>query len=150
MKKVIVSADAAGSVIVLSEKNPSMYGHIRVTQVRPVFEENGWVKIKPVSALVPGAISDLKALEWTKNQELEGKIIIKEQLTPFNAKEPNRDIKVAGKTGIICVENGQPIYRKTFYTSNLDAQDSLREHTNVEEIRLAFIALAEKESKLDA
>jgi hypothetical protein len=151
MKKPNVSADAAGNVIILSEKNPSQYGHIRVTQVRPVFEENGWVKVKAVSALVPGSIEDLKSLSWIKGQELDGKIIVKEQLTPFNTKEPNRDIKVAGKTGIICVKDGQPIFRKTFYVPNVDAQDTLIEHTNIEDIRAAFIAMEEKEKsqKLD-
>jgi hypothetical protein len=35
-------------------------------------------------------------------QELPGTIVIEESLTPFNKKAPERDLKIAGETGIVC------------------------------------------------
>jgi len=139
MSKVKVSANEAGVVIIVSQNNPS-YGHIKVTQERAIFE-NGWAKRKVVSAFIPGSLEDLKALGWVKDQELEGKIIAKEALSPFNPKESERDYKVAGKTGIICSVDGKPIYRKTMYTANPNALDETIAHTNGDAIKAAYIAL---------
>ena len=146
--KIKVTADEAGTVIVISEGN-SEYGHIRVIQERVIFDERGWARKKPVSALVPGTVEDLKSLGWMNHQELEGKIIVKESLKPFNLKDPDRDLKIAGKTGIICCQDGKPIYRKTFYTNASNAGDVLIEHTNGEDIRSAYLAQSEKEAGSD-
>ena len=51
---------------------------------------------------------------------------------------PERDYKIAGKTGIVCCQDGQPIYRKTFYTLNSSAEDVLVSHNNIEDIRAAY------------
>lgn len=143
MNKVKVSANEAGSVIIVSENNPE-WAHIRVTQQRVIFD-NGFAKAKIINAFIPGLIEDLKKLNWIKDQEIDGKIIEKESLKPFNPKQPERDFKVAGKTGIICNVDGQPIYRKTMYTTNINALDEKVSHTNKEEIKLAFDALKEME-----
>jgi hypothetical protein len=145
MSKVKVTADEAGNVIVQSKNNPE-WGHIRVQQVRMVVDDNGFARRKPVSALIHGTIEDLKGFGWTKNQEPEGKIIIKEQLTPFNEKEPERDYKLAGKTGIVCCLDGQPIYRKHFYTTNVEAGDVLVAHNNTDAIRAAYEEQKRKEA----
>jgi hypothetical protein len=142
--KVKVTADEAGAVIVISDGN-SEYGHIRVIQERVIFDDRGWARKKPVSALVPGTVEDLKSLGWVNHQELEGKVIVKESLKPFNPKDPDRDLKIAGKTGIICCQDGKPIYRKTFYNEASNAGDILIEHTNGEDIRNAYLASVEKE-----
>ena len=139
MSKVKVTADAAGNVIVQSKNNPE-YGYIRVLLIRAVVE-NGFTRRKPVSALVQGTIEDLKAWGWKKDQELEGTIIFKEQLTPFNKKDPDNDLKIAGETKIRCVVNGDPIYRKSFYVQDNTAKDVLIAHTNGEEIKAAFAAI---------
>lgn len=136
-KKVIVTADESGAVIIISENNPA-WGHIRVTQKRVIVDEKGFAKAKTMSALIPGELADLKAFGYVKNQEIEGRVIVKESLTPFNPKEPERDLKIAGKTGIICTLDGQPIYRKTFYTENLSARDVRIQHTNGEDIKIAY------------
>jgi hypothetical protein len=142
--KVKVTADETGSIIVVG-KNPE-WAHIRVEQSRIVIDDNGFARRKTISALVHGTVEDLKSFGWTKGQELPGKIIFKESLEPFNAKEPERDYKVAGKTGIVCCQDGQPIYRKTFYTLNMNAEDVSVAHTNVEDIRAAYAAGAEAET----
>lgn len=143
--KVRVNADAAGNVIVPSKNNPG-YGHIRVEQIRMIIDERGFARKKTVSALIPGTIEDLKAFGWVAGSEVEGKIVVKERLTPFNTSEPERDYKVAGETGIVCCQDGQPIYRKAFYTLNMNAYDETVEHTNGEDIKAAYAEIVEKKS----
>ena len=139
MSKVKVTANEAGAVIIVSQNNPE-WGHIRVMQERVIFDE-GWAKKKTISAFIPGTIEDLKALNWLPNQELDGKIIEKESMKPFNTKDPERDYKIAGKTGIVCVVDGAPIYRKTQYTNNPSAADIKILHTNGEDIKEAYLKL---------
>lgn len=145
-----------GNVVIPSRSNPK-WGYIRVEQARIVIDDRGFGQIKPVSALIQGLIKDLKKFGWREGQELKGVIIFKEQLTPFNKKEPHRDYKVAGKSGIVCCIDGSPIYRKTFYKPNPNAQDvyilddngNPMGHTNGDEIRLAYEQMAEEGFQLD-
>lgn len=149
---VRVTADAAGNVVVPS-KNNAEWGHIRVEQERILIDERGFARKRRISALIPGLISDLKSFNWKNGQELKGTIIVKEQLEPFNKKEPERDYKVAGKTGIVCCIEGQPIYRKTFYNNNPNAQDVFildengmpAMHDNGDAIRAAYANLSDVE-----
>jgi len=134
LTKVTVSADAVGNVIVQSISNPE-FGYIRVSQDRTIFDDNGFMSKKPVSALIHGTVSDLQSLNWKKGQELTGKVVIKQSLVAFNKKKPEIDYKVAGKTGIICTIGGSPIYYKTNYSSNANVEDSLPiKHDNTEAI----------------
>jgi hypothetical protein len=71
---------------------------------------------------------------------LNGRVVIRESLTPFNTKNPEGDLKIAGSTGVVCKVNNQPIYRKTVYTDMSTLQEELIQHDNVEEIRAAFRA----------
>lgn len=144
--KVKVTADETGAVITVS-KNNSKWAHYRLEQSRVIIDDNGFARRKPITALVHGTVEDLKSFGWKAGQELEGKIIFKESLTPFNTKEPERDYKRAGKTGIICRQDDQPIYRKTFYTLNARAEDVSVPHTNIEEIRAAYASEEEEDVK---
>jgi len=135
--KVTVTADAAGNVVVPSINNPE-YGYVRVEQVKTIFDDKGFVARKPISAIINGTVSDLKSLGWTKNQVLDGKIIIKESTTPFSTKNPEADLKIAGKTGIICKIEGSSIYRKTLYTTNTNVVDVVISHDNIEEIKSKY------------
>jgi hypothetical protein len=131
--KVKVTAHEGEDVIVIGAN--AEYGYIRVEQERMVIDDNtGFARTVLLSALVPGAVVDLKKFNWVADQIVDGKIRIVEQMIPFNKKDVNRDIKVAGKTGIVCSKNGQPIYRKYFFTRNLALEDKLEEHTNEAEI----------------
>jgi len=147
--KVKVTADETGAVIIVS-KNSSEWAHIRVEQSRVVIDDNGFARRKTISALVHGTVEDLKSFGWTKGMELTGKIIFKESLEPFNAKEPERDYKMAGKTGIVCCQDAQPIYRKTFFTFNVNAEDKAEPHNNIDAIRAAYSkeVVAEDETKM--
>lgn len=141
--KVVVAADKAGNVIVRSSNNPE-YGHIRVEQTRMVIDESGFARRKKLSALIPGLVEDLKGFGWEAGEQVEGKIIAKESLTPFNASDPERDYKIAGNSGIVCCQDGMPIYRKNFFTFNSGAQDTPSiPHTNGEEIKAAYAEMKE-------
>jgi hypothetical protein len=135
--KVKVTANEDGKVVIPSPNNPS-FGYVRVEQERGVTDENGWMRVKTVTALVPGTVNDLNKLGWVKGQLINGTIVIREQLTPFNKRNPERDLKIAGSTGIVCKVDDQPIYRNTFYNTNPNAQDTIIAHTNIEEIKAAY------------
>lgn len=131
--KVKVTSDQDGNVINVS-KNPE-FGYIRVEQRAPIINQDGWLRISKRSCLIHGKIDDLVEAGYSKDQELPGRIVVKESFDPFNNVNPDRDIKMAGDTGVICRVDDQPIYRQTFYTTDSNAQDELIAHTNTDEIR---------------
>lgn len=134
--KVNIVADDMGNIIRQSSNNAE-FGHIRLEQQRVVFGNTGWVKSSNRSTLLHGKMDDLQNLQLDVNTPLTGKIIVKESLTPFSNNDPDRDLKVAGETGIICAVDGEPIYRKTFFVADVTAEDVLIAHTNGDAIREA-------------
>lgn len=138
MEKVKITADKNGNIITISENNPE-YGWIFVEQTVSQFE-NGWMKNVVRKARINGKKNELVEAKFTKGQEIPGKIIVLESLVPFNNEEPDRDLKVAGKTGVICRYDDQPIYRQSYYTTNLNSYDELINHTNRDEIREVMLA----------
>ena len=134
--KVQIIPDELGNVIRVSQNNAD-YGHLRLQQERVIFGNTGWVNKKTVSTLLHGKVEDLRDMGLQNMTELPGKIIINESLEPFNTNDPDRDLKIAGKTGIICCQDGQPIYRKTMYVSDVNAEDTLVAHNNGDAIREA-------------
>jgi hypothetical protein len=131
--KVAVTADKNGNIISVSENNPE-YGWIVVKQEVSQLE-NGWVKRTSRTARINGKVDELLQLGFKDGTELPGKIVVLESLTPFNQENPDRDLKIAGTTGVICRVDDQPIYRKTVYTSNVNSFDELIIHNNSDEIR---------------
>mgnify|MGYP006266654985 CR=1 FL=1 len=132
--KVVVAADKNGNIIGVSQNNPE-YGYVRVEQTAVTINHDGWLKNTKRSALLKGKMEDLAAVGFKEGQELPGKIVVVESLTPFNPANPDRDLKIAGETGVICRLDDQPIYRQTFYTQNPNAFDELIMHNNSDEIR---------------
>jgi hypothetical protein len=145
MSKVVVAADANGNVIGVSKNNPE-YGYVRIEQTVNQINDRGWLRIVKRSALVKGLVKDLIEAGFTAGKELPGKIVVVESFQPFNTENPDRDLKIAGDTGIICRVDDEPIYRQTFYTSNPEAVDVLIMHTNTEEIREVQASLKAVES----
>jgi len=137
--KVRVTADANGNVIGVSQNNPE-YGYVRVEQSVTQISEAGWLKPVKRSALIKGKVEDLAQAGFVEGYELSGKIIVKESLTPFNPENPDKDLKIAGQTGVVCRIDDQPIYRQTFFTSNQDAYDELITHDNSIEIKEVQVA----------
>jgi hypothetical protein len=140
MNKVKVVADEFGNVVRVSTNNPE-YASIRVEQSTFSFSK-GWMRKKSRTAFIPGVTEELsemaKQMKLTDGYELSGQIIIKESLEPFNAEDPDRDIKFAGETGVSCKFEDQNIYRKTYYTESKNEEDELIAHTNSDEIRAAM------------
>jgi hypothetical protein len=131
---VVVKSDENNNIIGVFQNNPE-YGYIRVEQIAPVISDTGWLRTAKRSSFIKGKIQDLQALNYKANQEIPGKIVIIESLTPFNLENPDRDLKIAGDTGVICRLDDQPIYRRSFYTTNVKISDEVIHHTNAEEIR---------------
>jgi hypothetical protein len=131
---VKVTGDEHGNVITQSINNPE-WGFVIVEQIRSIYDHNGFLRRKVVTALINGTMEDLKAENYYIGQELPGKIVILESLNPANKKDHTRNIKVAGNTGIICTVKGKPVYRKTLYTIITSLTDELVQHDNSEEIR---------------
>ena len=133
----IVADATTGAVVRVSETNPE-FASVRLEQVRTVIGNNNFIERKTVSTLLQGATADLTAMGFYAGQELPGTIVVEESLTPFNKKNPERDLKIAGDTGIVCTVNGQPIYRRSTYSAASNAQDTLIKHDNVEQLRSAY------------
>lgn len=138
--KVIVTADKVGNVIVKSANNAE-YGHIRVEQTRMLVDENGFARKKKLSALIAGTIEDLNGFGWGAGEEVNGKIVVKEACTPFNSKDPERDYKIAGASGVVCTADNAPIYRKHFFSLTSSSEDVLIDHDNHDEIKAAYAAI---------
>jgi len=133
MSKVTIASDENGNIVIPSS-NPE-FGYVRVEQFTNQINDEGWLRIVKRSALIKGKMEDLLDQEYSEGQELTGKIIVKESLYPFYEEDPERNLKMAGDTGIVCRLGDQPIYRQTFFTTNLTAQDEFITHTNSDEIR---------------
>lgn len=145
MSKVVVTADADGNVIGVSKNNPE-YGYVRVEQTVNQINDRGWLRVTKRSALIKGLVKDLIEAGLTSGKEIPGKIVVVESFQPFNTENPDRDLKIAGQTGVICRVDDEPIYRQTFYTSNLSAQDEFIMHNNTHEIREVQASLKAVES----
>jgi hypothetical protein len=134
---VKVTADKAGNVINASENNKE-WGYIRVEQSRATIDEQNFVRKTTLSALIYGKVEDLASFGWEAGTVLPGRISVVESTTPFNPKAPEKDLKVAGSTGIVCMLGDEPIYRKNVYKSDANACDETIEHTNGDVIKAAY------------
>ena len=135
--QVTIVADDNGKVIRQS-KNNAEYGYVRVIQDAVQYGSNGWVNRKTRSALILGKMEDLKEIGLDTMDSLPGRIVVKESTEPFSQTDPDRDLKIAGSTGIICcTSDGEPIYRTTFYDATGDQLDELKAHANGDAIREA-------------
>ena len=134
MSRVKVVADKNGNIVGVSQNNPE-YGYIRVEQVATQINEQGWLRNVKRSAIIKGKVDDLLACSYREGSEITGRIVIKESFEPFNPTNPDRDLKIAGDTGVICRVGDQPIYRQSFFTQNLNSIDDLIMHDNADEIR---------------
>jgi len=137
-KKVkVVANTTTGAVVNVSENNPE-YGYVKLEQKRPFIDDNGFLKPRTVSTLLQGAVEDLNDMEFFAGQELDGNIQVKESLNPFSKKYPENDLKKAGETGIVCTQEGSPIYRKTLYDMTGSKKDEFVQHDNIAELRAAY------------
>lgn len=134
MDKVQIIPDEKGNVIRQSE-NPE-YGYVKLQQKKEVYS-NGWLNVKPVTTLLHGKLEDFKSIDMKNKTELPGRVIVKESTTPFDEQNPDRDLKIAGSTGVVCCAYGEPIYRKTIYDATSTLEDEYVAHTNGDAIKEA-------------
>ena len=141
--KVCIVPDEMGNVIRVSKTNPE-YGHVRLTQDGTTFTQTGRIKKVTKSTLLHGTVEDLKDYNIQKKKTLPGNIYVVESFDPFSTNNPDIDLKMAGKTNVICkgtnTETGEidaPIYRKSFYDPMGTKDDVLISHTNAKEIKEA-------------
>lgn len=144
-KVIVLADDTTGAVVNVSENNPK-YGYVRISQVRTVVDDNGFLRRKNITALMPALVTDLQDMHLFSGQALDGKIVFEESLTPFNDKTPERDLKVAGETGIVCTVGGLPIFRRTKFSFDSSASDISIKHDNVDELRNAYAAASKANS----
>jgi hypothetical protein len=144
--QVVVLADNNGNVI--RQSNNPDFGYIQVMQEIIVFKPNGWTDVKKLTAFINGNIEILKSLSWKAGQTLPGKIVIIESTNPFDKNNPNKHIKIAGNSGVICAtEDGEPIYRKRVYDSTGRLKDVLIPHANKDEIKNSYNQTEKVETK---
>lgn len=137
--KVTVVANADGNVVTPSTNNPE-WASIRVKQ-SIVEMDNNFAKEKTRFAYIHGTTKMLSSWGYAPGQELDGNVVIRESLTPFNPKNPSADAKIAGTSGVVCRLNGATIYRKAFFETNpTKFNDELIAHNNIEEIQMAYEA----------
>jgi hypothetical protein len=135
--KAIIVADATTGSVINMSSNPD-FGYVRVEQAVNQYDDNGFLRRKKLSAIISAPIGDLQEAGYYAGQLLDGRVIIQESTSPWNEKNPERDLKVAGSTGIVCRLDGAPIYRRTLYTEKENVKDTLIAHDNVEELRAAY------------
>ena len=137
MDKVVVAGDSNNNIIIQSSNNPE-YGGIRVTQSTIEKDAKGFFKKIKRSAFINAPMEDLLKLNCKIGQEIDGKIIIIESLIPFDMENPNKHLKIAGSTGIVFTLDDQPIYKKTYFTQDMEEKDEFIIHTNNDQIKRAF------------
>ena len=109
----------AGPVVPFNS-NPEL-GYVKVQQV-VLQVKDGWSREKVLTAFVK---ADIATLEKYYNQEgttLPGKIVVRESSVPFfEGHQP----KINPKTGEQVLSGGSPVFRETFFTTNMAEHDSL-------------------------
>ena len=66
-------------------------------------------------------------------------LVVEESLIPFSQANPDRDIKIAGSTGVPCLLDDQPIYRRV-KLAPAGSTSVFIAHNNIEDIRKAMTA----------
>tara|TARA_B100001741_G_scaffold112190_1_gene92173 strand:+ start:186 stop:1220 length:1035 start_codon:yes stop_codon:yes gene_type:complete len=134
MSKVQVVVDASGNTIRQLPKDNPDYGFIKLEQSRIMIDTNNFVNIKRFSTLIRGKIKELEQTGLQHVREIDGKIYVIEQVTPFNVENPDYDLKYDSITNNVCVTpEGGPIYSKTFYSHDENVSDTLVPHNNIED-----------------
>jgi len=134
--EVTIVPNKMGAKIRVSANNAD-YAHVLLKQEKTIISTTGWVKPIKVHALLHGKLEDIQDIGIADTVTLPGQIVVREQLVPFSTSNPERDYKYAGKTGIVCCKDGEPIYRQCFYDATMMMSDELISHTNGDDIKIA-------------
>jgi len=112
----------------ISAKDGKEYGWYTV-QSTFVDRSGALDKVTVLTALRSTSAEAFNAAPLAAGEIIDGKIVVKESTTknPFRA---NQEPKRKGKDGGILLFNGQPIYRETEFTTDLNAQNVLVAYTS--------------------
>lgn len=123
----------------ISAKDGKEYGWYTV-QSTFVDRSGSMDKVTVLTALRSTSLEAFNAAPLVAGEILDGKIIVKESTTknPFRA---NQEPKRKGKDGGILLFNGQPIYRETEFTTDLNAQSVLVAYTSEAPVAVAATKL---------
>lgn len=130
---VVVTADENGVVFHKNEKlgkDGKEYGYIRLSAQR-VDLSGSVATVKNISALKTFKVEDWNKLGGAiqNGTSLRGQIIIKESLQKIGNAQPKR--AGSDENAELCTLGGMPIYRYTYFTEDMSAQDELIKHDNV-------------------
>ena len=121
MKTVKITANPTTGKVVTANtnlgKDGKQYGWFRVESIEHTFD--GFARINKRSALVPGLLSDLEAMNLKAGVEVPGKIVIEES---FEAKPGFQEV-INPTTNQPLMVNGKQVYRKSSYTSDVNKAD---------------------------
>ena len=123
---VKVTANDQGQVVIANTNKPE-YGYIRLEQTKATFA-NGFLNRQKLSALIAGRLEDLESMGFEEGQELPGKLVVEETITPgYEGQDP----KINPETGEVLEKDGKPIYRNVSYTTDMNAHDVFIQHDKV-------------------
>lgn len=145
---VVVMGNEEGKVVTVSENNPEQ-GSIWLTQTTYTIDPiTSFVNKKTRHAWIRTSVVDLLEMGYQVGEELPGNIVRLESLKPFstNPEYADRDIKIAGDTGVVCKLGGQPIYSIARYVPDESVKDDLLDHDNTAEIKAAQAGKAEEKA----
>lgn len=134
--KVTTCRKDSNEILGKSNNNPD-YGYIRVEESTGLtFGAGGWLNSNTKTALIKGKVTDLTAFLQKNNvkvgYEIPGKIVIKEQTTPFYTGQQPKIVPSTGEVLYVTINGVQtPIYRQTEFTMDTNMQDVLIQHENV-------------------
>lgn len=123
--QALVTAHPETGELITRFKNEAgaSFGKIRLDQAELVIS-NGFSRFAKRSAFitVEGSTADVLAGMLVEGQPypMAGKIVVTESYKPFY---PGQEAKKKGKDGAIILSNGQPVYRDTEFTSDLNRAD---------------------------
>jgi hypothetical protein len=123
--QALVTAHPETGELITRFKNEAgaSFGKIRLDQAELVIS-NGFSRFAKRSAFitVEGTTADILAGMLVEGQPypMAGKIVVTESHKPFY---PGQEPKRKGKDGEIILSNGQPVYRDTEFTSDMNRPD---------------------------
>ncbi len=131
--EIFITSDVNGNVITQSKNNEIYY--VKLIQYRMEVNRRGFVNRKSYVTFLKGTLEDLRSLGIENKKTLPGNIVVEESTIPFD-NDPTRNLKKAGNTGIVLyTEDGEPIYRQTFWDQTGMLKDILVAHGNGNEIK---------------
>ena len=119
---VQVKANKEGQVVVASGGDKG-WGYIRLEEKISNFGKTGIINQSTRSCLVRGPLESLKALNFTPDQELEGKIVYVDSFKPQNELDLTQGQLINPKTQEVIKSGDKVVYRSAYYDATGQDKD---------------------------